>query len=243
MKHTIRHIAIPSLLFALATAGFSAAASDDSGLVPFPLAADPQAIAALIPAPPADESPAGMADLETMIQVQRDRTPAQIARAAKVASQTRMSPGAWVFGPEFTEQNLPRTAELLHRATLAHRPVLNAAKARWERSRPHQRDSAIQPGVRVPRDSAYPSGHSAGAALWAAFYSAAMPGYRDQFEEYVREAMWCRVLGGAHFPSDTLAGRQLGRLSAAEILKSPEAQAAVAEIRAEILAFLKKQEP
>jgi acid phosphatase (class A) len=150
-----------------------------------------------------------------------------------------MSPGAWVFGPEFTAENLPRTAAILHQATHQNRPLKEAAKVRIQRPRPKRRDPAGTPCLKKHPTDSYPSGHSTGAALWSAFYAAAMPEYQPLFENYVREAMWCRVLAGMHFPSDTQAGRLLGRLSAAEMLKNPAARAAAAEIRAEILSFLK----
>lgn len=231
MKTTIRIFAACAFYCASFIAGFAAA--------PRFLDADPQAFILQLPPPPADDTPVGRADLETLLQLQKDRTPAQVERAVRVNKQTPMSPGVWVFGAEFTEKNLPRTAALLQKITLENRPLINAAKDRFKRPRPYRRDEAVTPCVKKHTSDSYPSGHSAGAALWCAFLSAAMPEYQPLFEKYVHEAMWCRVLAGVHFPSDTQAGRMLGRLSAAEMLKTPAAREAVAEIRAEILSFLK----
>ena len=52
---------------------------------------------------------------------------------------------------------------------------------------------------------------------------------------------WSRVIGGAHYPSDVAAGKILGEIVARELLKSPKMQQALAEIRAEIYAHLRKK--
>src|SRR5258708_31305073 len=65
----------------------------------------------LLPPPPADDSPAGRADLETVLQLQADRSPAQVARVVRVARQNIFTFASPVLGEWFSEQNLPRTAE------------------------------------------------------------------------------------------------------------------------------------
>src|SRR4051812_27641520 len=71
-------------------------------------------LAAGLPPPPADDSPAGRADLETVLQVQADRTPQQEARAKRVAPHTPFLMGSSVMGAWFTPENLPHTAALMH---------------------------------------------------------------------------------------------------------------------------------
>lgn len=46
--------------------------------------------------------------------------------------------------------------------------------------------------------------------------------------------MWCRVLAGVHYPSDTLAGELLGEAIGRKIAESPEMQEALKTIRAEL---------
>ncbi|MDR0902505.1 MAG: phosphatase PAP2 family protein [Opitutaceae bacterium] len=199
-------------------------------------------ILAQIPPPPADDSLAGMADIETVLQVQKTRTPEQIARAERVSSQEVMSPGVLVFGPEFTGANLPRTAAVLQQAYDEHRPSVLASKEQWSRARPYNRGLGITPCVEiVPKDGSYPSGHTAESALLAALFSEALPEYKARFMENVRETMWGRVIAGVHFPTDTQAGRLIGFVIAREMLKNQGTQDAIKEMRAEILAFLKKQ--
>lgn len=229
----IKNIALTPLL-ALALCASLCAAETRYLLTP------EETILAQIPPPPADDSPAGMADIEVLLQMQKDRTPAQIERATHVATHTPMQMGASVFGPDFTAENLPRTSEILLAITAERREVVLAAKRQWNRVRPYDRGLGIDPCVYRPRDSSYPSGHSAAAATWAVIYSAAFPEYTTLFENEMRETMWCRVLGGAHYPSDTQAGKLLGAMVAREILKHQPGQDCIREIRAEVAAFLKK---
>jgi acid phosphatase (class A) len=229
--HTALHIALHAALPATLHAG-------EARYVYLPV--PPETLIAQIPPPPADDTPAGMADVETMLQLQKDRTPAQVERATRVATHSAMQMGANVFGPEFTKQNLPFTAEFMSAVTLERHEVLEIAKNKWDRVRPYDRGLGITLCVKRPRNTSYPSGHSAAAASWAVLYSAMFPEYKELFEDEMREAMWCRVLGGAHYPTDTQAGKKLGMLISEEMLKNPLTQTALKKARAEITAFLKK---
>jgi acid phosphatase (class A) len=232
--HTALHTALPAALPAALPVALPAG---EARYVYLPV--PPETLIAQIPPPPADDSPAGMADVETMLQLQKDRTPAQVERAARIAGHTAMQMGAKIFGPEFTAQNLPFTAEFLRAVTLERHEVLEIAKNKWDRVRPYDRGLGITLCVKRPRNTSYPSGHSAAAANWATIYSAMYPEYATRFEDEMREAMWCRVLGGAHYPSDTQAGKKLGILITEEMLKNPLTQTALQKARAEITAFLK----
>ncbi|PTX91703.1 phosphatase PAP2 family protein [Opitutus sp. ER46] len=193
-----------------------------------------------IPAPPADDSIAGRADLETLLQVQKDRTPAQVARADKVAEHSPMEMGLDVFGAWFTEENLPQTAAILKQVRKECHPLLTAAKERWLRVRPFNRDARIKPCVKLPSGTSYPSGHSSSAAIWSVVFSAAFPERAAEFDAATRETMWCRVLGGVHYPSDTQAGYVLGTEIGRQLLTTPAMQRAIATMRAEVQAFAAK---
>ncbi|OAM88141.1 phosphatase PAP2 family protein [Termitidicoccus mucosus] len=229
-----------ALLAALALAPvFSPAATEFRYLADAP--ASIEALVAPIPPPPPDDSYAGRADIETLLQVQKDRTPAQIKRAAIVASLRAVWMGQRVFGPSFTKENLPLTYAFLHHANLERHEVAASAKERWNRVRPFDRGLGVEMTVpRRPSGTSYPSGHSASGGCYAALYSAAMPEYTALFDEAMREIMWCRVIAGVHYPTDTQAGADLGLAIGREMLKNPATQAAVREMRAEIIAFLQK---
>ena len=198
-------------------------------------------IATALPPPPAPDSLTAQADLDTVLHVQADRTPAQIARAQAVANQTLFTFAAPVLGPWFTAQNLPRTAAIFDTIYAQAKPITMEIKNHFQRTRPYDLDSRVQPVVARLHDTSYPSGHSTGAAEWGLILAAAFPDKKAALDAQVHEAMWSRVLGGAHFPTDTQAGKRLGELIAREILKSPDMQKALDEIRAEAAPFLLKK--
>jgi acid phosphatase (class A) len=194
-------------------------------------------LAAGLPPPPADDSPADRADLEVVLQVQADRTPAQVARARRVGPHTPFLMGSAVMGAWFTAENLPRTAAIMQAVWKQTNEVSGVLKKQWDRPRPPARDARVHPCVTVPADSSYPSGHSTNATVWAAVFSAAFPEHAAEFTAQAHETMWARVLGGAHFPSDTQAGRILGATIAREILGSAAMSGALTEMRAEVAAY------
>lgn len=200
---------------------------------------DCSALIDLLPAPPANDSPAGRADLETLLQVQADRTPEQVERAKRVANQTVSSFAQPVLGSWFHIEDFPRTQELFEEFGRESRSIVDGeVKRRWNRTRPFLFSTAVHPVVGRPTNTSYPSGHSAAAALWGTIFAAAFPEKAEGFKAQIHEVMWCRVLGGAHYPSDTAAGELLGEAIAKEMLKSPEMEHALATIRAEVSAAI-----
>jgi acid phosphatase (class A) len=228
----------PATLFAIALiCGHSliAAAPAASSIY---LGADVSAYQRLLPPPPPDNSPAGLADLATVLRLQADRTPEQVSRARQLAAHTPFLMGAAAWGADFTAENLPETTKIFRAIRDQSRPAILAAKNAWSRPRPYQRDGRVITCVPKPRSSSYPSGHSADSALWAAILSAAFPEKAARFEAIVEETMWSRIIGGVHYPTDVQAGRQLGRAIAAKMLASPALQSDLQVMRTEVRARL-----
>lgn len=194
-------------------------------------------LAGMVPPPPADDTPAGMADLETLLQVQGARTPEQEGRAARVVKHTPFQMGAAVFGPEFTAEKLPETARFFELVWEQMHAANKAVKQKFNRPRPSTRDARVQPCVPVPASPSYPSGHSIHATVWADLLGAAFPEHAGEFDAAARETRWARVLGGVHFPSDTQAGRLFGDELAHTLLAAPEIQAGLAAMRSEVAAL------
>ncbi len=193
----------------------------------------------LLPPPPTDDSPAGRADLATLLQVQADRTPEQVKRAERVARQTVASFARPVLGDWFVAKDFPKTMELFAQITKQSQSIVDdQVKKQWDRKRPYIRWPAVRPVVGRPDNASYPSGHSAGVALWGTILAAAFPEKELQFQTQIREASWCRILGGVHYPTDTMAGEMLGTAIAKAMLESPEMPAALETMRAEINPYL-----
>jgi len=101
-----------------------------------PIVLPPNADLDILPPPPADSSPAGLADLSVLLYVQAQRTPEQVKLAKEMESPSVFAMGREVFGDWFTRENLPKTAEILGQTSKAAEPVLSAAKKKWHRPRP-----------------------------------------------------------------------------------------------------------
>lgn len=194
----------------------------------------------LLPPPPSDDSPAGLADLDTVLQLQHDRTPAQITRAHRVSHQSVFTFAQPVLGDWFTAANLPRTAAIFAEVDHEDVAIVEAAKRVAHRPRPYQRDPRVHPAVsKAGEDNSYPSGHTMGAAVWGTLLAAAFPADKAGFEDQIHETMWCRQIGGVHFPTDTESGQIIGRAVAAKMLATPAMEHDLAEIRAEVAPFQK----
>jgi acid phosphatase (class A) len=199
------------------------------------LPSDCTALVELLPPPPAEDSIAGRADLETVLQVQADRTTNQIQRAKRVANQTVSSFARPVLGEWFDLRDFPRTKAIFDDIDKERRMIVDdQVKKHWNRTRPYLFSAEVQPVVGRPDNTSYPSGHASAAALWGTIFAAAFPEKTAEFKQQIREALWCRVLGGAHYPSDIVAGDTLGEAIGKKMLESPAMQDALKTIRSEI---------
>ncbi len=189
----------------------------------------------IIPAPPALDSLAGMADLMVVRQAQAWRTEEQVAWANLVDRDVAFN-NASVLGAWFTAERLPKTAEFFKRLDADVRAMDGAAKKPFLRPRPMTVDSAIKPCVRLPTSTGYPSGSAVQEYLWAALLAEAVPAKSEALIERARRAAWGRVLGGVHFPTDIEAGRVVAEAALADARKDEVFSAVWAAARAEIAA-------
>ncbi|RYG55363.1 phosphatase PAP2 family protein [bacterium] len=192
-----------------------------------------------MPPPPADDTPAGLADLDVLLFVQSNRTPEQITFAQKMERASVFEMGREIFGPWFTRENLPKTAAILGQVTKVTDKVKEDAKKKWMRPRPYTRSKLVAPVVGKPGDAgSYPSGHTYGVAIAEFVLTAAFPEHAAQFDEMIHRVMWGRILGGVHYPSDTEAGRLLAKDVVDKMLKTTAMQEAIESIRTEAAPFL-----
>jgi len=189
--------------------------------------------------PPADDTPAGLADLDVLLYVQKNRTPDEIKFAKKMEAPSVFEMGQEVFGPWFTRENLPKTAEILREVTKVTDKVKEDAKKNWKRPRPYVRSNEISPVVGKPGDAgSYPSGHTYGIAIPEFVLAAAFPDRADKCDEMIHRVMWGRIVGGVHYPSDTEAGRLLAKDVVDQLLKTPAMKEAIESIRKEAAPFI-----
>ncbi len=198
-------------------------------------------VGTLLPAPPAPGSLVTRAELDVLLHLQAERTPAQAARARLVDSEDPFLFGSDVLGEWFSAANLPQTAAFLAQVRADLIPVSRAAKGLFNRRRPPYVDPRIKPCVEFADTGSYPSGHGMQSALWAGLLGALFPEKAAAFADRAAETRWCRLLAGVHFPSDVEAGRIVGEAIARELLKNPAVRKILVELRAEAAPYLREK--
>lgn len=125
--------------------------------------------------------------------------------------------------------NTPTTAYIHRVYTYVALAMNDATIATWEskyfynRQRPSVADKRITPLVDVPQSPSYPSEHSATAQAAATVLAYFLPGEAAGFQAMAEQAGWSRVLAGVQYPSDHLAGLELGRAVAEKVIAKAKA--------------------
>ena len=197
-------------------------------------------LAAILPAPPAPGSLAAQADLEAVLQAQAWRTPEQVAWA-KLTEKDEVFNNASVLGAWFAKEKLPLTAALFKNLGDDVYAVGEAAKNLHLRLRPYRADARVQPCAERPTSNSYPSRHAMFAFVWAGVLAELFPEKRAELFERAHRAAWGRIIGGVHFPSDTVGGRLLAEAFMAECNKSAAFRAALEQARAELAPWRMKK--
>jgi len=237
------------LMVGLATATFSRAAEtvSENSTLPEPskvgqfLALDAIDWKTKLPPPPAPGSVAVLGEIETVLQVQAVRTAADEAWAKKVEKDNVVADYAEVLGPWFDRKNLPILAEFLRQVTADIQAENKQVKDLYPRKRVYLVEPTVQPCVSHPSSNSYPSGHSLRAYCWAGVLSDIFPDHQAELYAFAHKIAWGRVIGGVHFPSDTVGARLAAAEIVTEMRKNPAYRAAIERCRAEVAPFLQKK--
>ena len=190
-------------------------------------------LAQVLAPPPAPDSPAGKADLESVLDAQRTRTPAQIA-GAQADNLTSVFRFADVMGPAFTAAKLPFTTAFFGRISSDDITAIRIAKAHFNRPRPYISDPDVKPVVREPANASYPSGHATFAYVDGILLAYMVPekaaAIFDRAQVFARN----RVIAGVHYPSDVEAGRICAAVIDNVLLHDARFIADLATARAEV---------
>lgn len=181
---------------------------------------------------PANSSKRTRAELDYLLELQRTRTPEELAWSLKLAGiyydPTVINPADKKFaanrdnlfylgrnlGDWYKRENLPRTEELLSRVIHDSMVYMVEFKLKYARPRPY----ALEPKLKIEKPlphGAFPSGHSFGSYVNAELLARLAPDRRAELMRAAHEFAWSRELLGVHYPSDSEAGR----IWAAEFVK------------------------
>jgi acid phosphatase (class A) len=190
----------------------------------------------LLPPPPAAGSAEQRGELDSMLRIQSDRTPAEVekARADAEVSVFRFA-DALANPPHFDARSLPLTAALFREVENEESTVMEPAKAVFARPRPFTAEPRLAPVLERPRSGSYPSGHATWAHVSGLVLADMVPERRAEILQRASEYAHNRVVAGVHYPSDVRAGELAGTALAAMLFACPrfrsEESAATAELR------------
>jgi acid phosphatase (class A) len=192
-------------------------------------------VAALLPPPPAADSVVQCAEIEVLLNLQAERTPAQVAQANRVNTEDVFAFGSDVLGQWFNATNLPQTAAFFAQVREDFIAINRSSKVLFNRRRPPFVDARIKPCVEFSDTGAYPSGHAMQSAIWAELLSRIFPEQSAALQRRASETRWSRLLGGVHYPSDVEAGRVVGDAIAREMLQNTGLQETLLQLRSEAI--------
>ena len=176
----------------------------------------------LISPPPPVDSDAWKEDLDGVLEVQQNRTDAQVRRAVAQKVLTIYFFDE-VLGPKFNARDLPVMDAFFQRMQGDARSVLVAAKNAIQRLRPITISKLVlKLGGTPPRlPTGYPSGGTVFTMSTAILLAKMIPEKRYDLFERDREYGKNRILIGEHFPRDIRAGEIAATVIVHALMEKP----------------------
>lgn len=165
-------------------------------------------------APPANDSDMTRAELDYILELaQQSRDEGTVARirdehAGKKAHEIFMAEGL-LHRDNFKTDALMRMIDADHSYFILER------KKHFSRPRPNQLESKLETVLPNPGHAAYPSGHASQLYMVALVLSDFDTEHTDLYKQFSYDVAHRREIAGFHYPSDSIAGRQL----AVDVLK------------------------
>ena len=104
-------------------------------------------------------------------------------------------------------------------------------KYAYNRPRPGERDASIVPRVTAPLSPSFPSEHAATGAAAAAVLAYLFPDSADTFRSLAEEDARSRLFAGTQYPSDVVAGMELGAKVGAAVVAYAKADGSDVSLR------------
>lgn len=190
-------------------------------------------LSTILPLPPAQDSAVTTSELRYVHQIERERTPAQVADAQSDDREEDLFIFTGVIGPKFIKEDLPRTALLSAHVHNDEAVISEPLKDIYKRPRPYNFDSSLHPVCKTDKEPSYPSGHSMSGYLLAFTMAQIVPEKREEILKRADDYAHNRVVCGVHYPSDTEASRKLAYTIFGYMMANPRFQKDLAAARAE----------
>lgn len=193
----------------------------------------------ILPPAPKDGSALAQRELQEVRAIVAQRTPEALAHATKDAEDESISLYAEVMGERFRIEDLPVTKAFFTDVLSEQKPFAKVAKEHFSRNRPWAVDPELKVCEKINPAKAklsYPSGHTTVGFTLGVVLAAIAPEKADLILDRARDYAESRIVCGAHFRSDTIAGEVLGTSIALKLLDRPQIKARMNEVRAELIA-------
>lgn len=212
----------------------------------------------LLAPPPGADSAQQQRDLQTVLDMQAANHSGERHDKAIADSKASCFRFADVLGPGFDEKQLHVTAAFLDRAANEIDNVTGILKHHWQRPRPFvvsdkvERLADVAPRNDKPQDAAslhsfeyssYPSGHATYGMACALLLTQLVPERQKQLFQRGVEYGESRMIVGAHFPSDLLAGRFAATAAMALMIQNSNFQHDMKAARKELQRALELASP
>ncbi|MBL0744662.1 phosphatase [Chryseolinea lacunae] len=180
-----------------------------------------------IPEVPANSSELTRAEINYLLELQKQRTPEDIRSSLYMANiwySLRVTPADSTYrgfrknlfhigrsiGTWFNPDDLPLTADLMAKVWRDASFFIWSLKFKYARIRPYVIDKNVK-NLEDTDWAAYPSGHAANSYINAYLYQELAPEFTDIFIKDAYDMAHSREIIGVHYPSDSEASRIFAR--------------------------------
>jgi acid phosphatase (class A) len=195
-------------------------------------------IAALLPSPPTESSPAGRLDLQIVKELQQNMTPDRAKAIRDDLPQDVYNIARPVLGPNFTKDKFPLTGEFMDKVVKDAGFGVGPVKQKYMKPRPFKYGpelaKAFDDIANSTGGATYPSGHSTTAFEVALILGTMLPSKRDALYERAYTYSIHRVTSGAAYPSDAEGGHIAATLAVHAMMQKPEFRADYDAVKAEL---------
>ena len=195
----------------------------------------------LLPPPPPPGSVRQAEELAFMHGLESTRSTARVAQAQSDVDESVRTMFGAILGADFDPGGVPPdpggvplTMALFRRLAATEEAVVQPAKAGFHRARPYIADPTLNPVLSRPTNDSYPSGHTSRSTVMGIVLARMVPERSAAIFARMLDYSESRVIGGVHFPSDLVAGRQAGTAIDAVLFTDPAFLADFAPARAEL---------